>query len=135
MIKVYSKSGLLLNVIYSLDDFNEGNRIDITDPSQALQCAIMKAEKGKVFKPHKHLNRKCDIHIQEAFIILKGKGKLRIYDFDDSPIGNYPLKEGDLTVLLQGGHSLEIEEDCMLYELKNGPYEGQSKDKWFLDVL
>jgi hypothetical protein len=132
MIKIYSKQGHLLNVIYSFMDFKEG-RDDITDPREFLQCGIFLALKGKVFKPHKHLNKMVSFHIQEAFILMQGKAKVRIFDLEDNPVGDYPLRAGDLTILLRGGHSLEIEEDAIIYELKNGPYEGQSKDKIWIE--
>jgi hypothetical protein len=132
MINVYSKRGDLLNIIYSPNDFKDGSRFDITDQYQSLQCAIMKAESGKVFKAHRHLHKDCSVHIQEVFIILKGKASIEIFDFDDSSLGEYPINEGDISILLNGGHSLKIDQDCVLYEIKTGPYEGQTKDKIFL---
>jgi mannose-6-phosphate isomerase-like protein (cupin superfamily) len=132
MVKIFSKTGKLLNIVYQSEGFEGICRADITEPQEALQCAIVSAEAGKVFAPHKHLDRKCEIHIQEAFVILKGKAKIHVFDFDDSLVTTYPIKAGDLTVLLTGGHSLEIEEDCVFWEFKNGPYEGQAKDKIFI---
>lgn len=132
MIKVYSSTGVLLNVIFSLED-TQGERVDITEPSEFLQCGLIQAPAGKVFKPHYHLGREAKMHIQEAFILIKGKASVEVFDLDNHSVGIYPLKEGGLSVLLQGGHSLRIEEDSILYEIKNVPYEGQKKDKvWII---
>ena len=57
--------------------------------------------------------------------------KVAVYEslIDDTPIGDYTINEGDVTILLAGGHSLMLEEDSIFYEFKTGPYEGQEKDK------
>ena len=134
MIKVYGKTGELLNIIYSVGDLKSFGREDITDKDQYLQCAIMNGERDKTYKAHKHITKSGagEIHVQEAFILITGKAKVRIFDLDDSIMGDYQLITGDLTVLLNGGHSLELEADCILYEIKTGPYEGQEKDKIFI---
>ena len=133
MIKVYSKTGEVLNIIFNTDDLSEGkSRIDVTNPVEPLQCAIMRLEAGWVAKAHKHLNKNTYGHIQEVFVIVQGKAKLRIFDFDNTPIGDYTLRAGDVSILLLGGHSLEAEEDCLMYEFKTGPYEGQANDKTFI---
>lgn len=131
MIKIYSKTGVLLNVICSVSDLYEGtNRIDVTAPAESLQLGIMRGTAGKVFAPHKHLDKVVgDVHVQEAFVVMKGKAQVRIFDLDDTPIGDYTINEGDVTILLAGGHSLMLEEDSIFYEFKTGPYEGQEKDK------
>lgn len=134
MRKIFGKTGELLNIIYSVNDFKSFGREDITDKDQYLQCAIMNGERGKTFKAHKHITKSGTnkIHVQEAFILISGKAKLRIFDLDDSINGDYQLTTGDLTVLLNGGHYLELEENCIFYEIKTGPYEGQEKDKIFI---
>jgi len=132
MIKTYSKKGKLLNIVYQIADIKEG-REDITDACEYLQCGVMKIKAGKIFQPHKHITRKGEdhIHIQEAFIIILGKATIIIYD-DDSIIDRIKLYAGDLTILLSGGHSLYIEKDTILYEIKTGPYLGQENDKIFI---
>ena len=39
------------------------------------------------------------------------------------------LKPGDVSITFEGGHKLDILKDnTVIYEHKNGPYEGQKKD-------
>lgn len=135
MVNVYSKTGVLLNIICSVSDLQEGvNRIDVTDPDESLQLGIMRGVAGKVFAPHTHLDKEIgQVHIQEAFVVMKGRAHVRIFDLDDSPIGDYPILAGDVTILLAGGHSLILDEDSVFYEFKTGPYEGQLKDKIFIN--
>lgn len=132
MISVYSKNGELLNVIYNLSEFKQGERFDITDGGQYLQCAIMRGGAGKSYRAHKHLDKAGMYHIQEAFIIIEGMAKVHIYDNENNYVGDYPLIPGDISVLLKGGHSLEIEKDCLFWEIKSGPYSGQMFDKMFI---
>jgi hypothetical protein len=135
MIKVFSKTGQLLNIICSVSDLYAGtNRIDVTEPAESLQLGIMSGVAGKVFAPHTHLDKEIgQVHIQEAFVVMKGRAHVRIFDIDNSVVGNYPILTGDVTILLAGGHSLILDEDSIFYEFKTGPYEGQSKDKIFIN--
>ena len=135
MRKIYSKTGELLNIICSVDDLGASNRVDVTDPEYSLQLGLMQAPEGHVFKPHAHLDREVQktLHIVEAFVIMKGWAIIRIFDTDLLPISEYLLRTGDVTILLNGGHSLEIGEDCKILEFKTGPYEGRDKDKIWIE--
>ena len=43
------------------------------------------------------------------------------------------LKPGDISITFEGGHKLEIlKNNTVIYEHKNGPYEGQKKDLKYL---
>ena len=56
-MKYYSnvKEGLLLHVVNRLEDI-EG-RADIIPETNFIQCATLRMEKGKTFKPHKHIKK------------------------------------------------------------------------------
>ena len=44
------------------------------------------------------------------------------------------LNEGDCAVVFHAGHGFSVlEEGTILYEVKNGPYYGQLKDKSFIE--
>jgi hypothetical protein len=92
-------------------------------------------EKGKTFKPHKHIfkNRTRDVIAQESWIVVQGKVKCIFYDLDDTILIEPILEQGDASFTLEGGHNYEILEDnTLVYEYKTGPYEGQELDKVFL---
>lgn len=134
MIKTYSNKGELLNIICSPQDLGMSGRIDITLPEESLQFGMMQAQEDKSFKPHRHLDKYVEgpVHIVEAFVIIKGHGLIHIYDTDDTLLSTHVLKEGDVSLLLKGGHALEVREGCIFYEFKTGPYEGTQKDKVFI---
>ena len=57
--------------------------------------------------------------------MIRGKIRVRLFDIDHSPLDEQVLSAGCLLVTYDGGHSLEcIEEDTVMLEFKNGPYEG-----------
>lgn len=137
MKKIYSKVApqLLCHVIYTLGDFSDGRR-DIINPTEFIQCSALKKMQGETFRPHKHIRnyqfgwRKA----QESWVVLSGAVRCILYDIDDSILDMPILGPGDASFTLHGGHTYEILEDnTYVYEYKTGPYEGQAKDKTFID--
>jgi len=137
--KVYSKvkPGTLLHVVHRKSDFIT-SREDIVPTENFIQLATLKMEKGKTFRPHKHIWKKPDpelIIAQESWVVISGKVKCIFYDIDDSILETPILEPGDCSVTLQGGHTYEIiSDDTLVYEYKTGPYKGQQNDKVFLNA-
>lgn len=136
MEKIYSKvDGRLLHIINRLEDI-EG-RSEVVPEDNFIQCATLKMENGKTFKPHKHITKERHYNeqiAQESWVIIKGSVKCIFYDIDDEIIATPILYPGDASFTLYGGHTYEIlEDDTIVYEYKTGPYEGQKLDKVFLN--
>ena len=134
--KIYSKiDGRLLHIVSRIYYIN--GRTDIVPENNFIQCASMRMNKGKTFKPHKHIVK--DRHYpeqiaQESWIVIRGSVKCKFYDIDDTLIAEPILKPGDASFTLYGGHTYEIlEDETLVYEYKTGPYEGQDLDKEFID--
>lgn len=136
MEKIYSKvdPNKLLHVIVRKEDLTPG-RIEVVPENNFIQCALLNMEKGKTFKPHKHIwkERTRNVIAQESWVVIQGSVKCVFYDIDDQLISTPILYPGDSSFTLEGGHNYEIQEDdTLVYEYKTGPYEGQSLDKTFL---
>lgn len=136
MQKIYSKidPSKLLHIIIKKEDILPGRK-DIVPEEHFIQCSHLNMEKGKTFKPHKHIfkNRTRDVIAQESWIVIQGKVKCIFYDLDDTILIEPVLEQGDASFTLEGGHNYEILEDnTLVYEYKTGPYEGQELDKVFL---
>ena len=136
--KIYSKiDGRLLHIVSRIYYIN--GRTDIVPENNFIQCASMRMNKGKTFKPHKHIVK--DRHYpeqiaQESWIVIRGSVKCKFYDIDDTLIAEPILKPGDASFTLYGGHTYEIlEDETLVYEYKTGPYEGQDLDKEFIDGI
>jgi len=140
MEKFYSKiePNLLLHVIHRFEDFDTMNdfRNEIIEPDNFIQCAALKMNTGKTFKPHKHIVKEVtdkDRIAQESWVILRGIVMCTFYDIDDKIIAEPILKEGDCSFTLRGGHTYTIlSEDTKVLEFKTGKYEGQKLDKVFI---
>lgn len=136
MEKIYSKiiEGKLLHVINRVGEISD--RSEVVPENNFIQCATLKMENGKTFKPHKHITKdRCYTEqiAQESWVVIKGRVKCILYDMDDTIISTPILEPGDASFTLYGGHTYEIlEDDTIVYEYKTGPYEGQKLDKIFL---
>lgn len=136
MEKIYSKlePGKLLHIINRFNDIKE--RVDVVPDTEFIQCATLKMEKGKTFKPHKHIEKErhyTNKIAQESWVVIKGSVKCKLYDIDDTLLAEPILEAGDASFTLYGGHNYEIlEENTVVYEYKTGPYEGQALDKIFI---
>ena len=104
--------------------------------SLPLQASRMVYEKGKVFKPHKHiLNPRIIKRTQEAFIVISGRLLIEVFNEAKESIATFEAKAGDLVLVYKGYHSVKVVEDCVAYEVKSGSYDGYlSEEKEWLNV-
>ena len=132
MEKIYSKISpdILLHIINRKEDIIK-ERNDLAPQKEYLQVACFEMDKGKTFKPHKHIKQERLIEItQESWVVIEGAVKATLYDLDDSIIKEIILKPGDCSITFYGGHNYEaIEDRTIIYEYKTGPYQGVEKDK------
>ena len=67
--------------------------------------------------------------VQESWTLIKGSAKVVFYDLNDKFLTSKIIKPSDVSITFEGGHKLEIlKNKTIIYEHKNGPYEGQKKD-------
>ncbi len=126
---------ILLAVLCQKTDI-EGVRRDLSPSDECLQVACKKLNTSDTFRPHKHLTvHRETSQTQEVWIILGGAVEITLYDLNDEVIYRGRLESGDCFITLRGGHGFEVlEDDTILYEIKNGPYWGQESDKVFLNT-
>jgi hypothetical protein len=127
------EDGKLLHLILRSDDVVT-ERLNVVADEEYLQLAAMLLQKGKTFKPHKHVFCKKETEIaQESWVVVRGKVKAILYDLDDKILSEEILNAGDCSITLYGGHTYEImEDDTLVYEYKTGPYLGVELDKEFI---
>ena len=125
----------LLHLINRFDE--NGKRTDVAPEDQFIQLATLRMEKGKTFRPHKHIWKpgQPEVIAQESWVVIQGSVKVFFYDIDDTLIGTEIINQGDCSMTFEGGHNYEIlEENTVVYEYKTGPYTGVENDKVFLEV-
>ena len=80
------------------------------------------------------MNPRTIKYTQEAFIVIKGKVEVSIFDNAGILIGRLEAWEGEAIFVYRGGHGVKILEDALLYEVKAGQFTVVSEDKEFIHV-
>ncbi len=131
-MNIYSRiePTLLLHIINRARDIQTG-RVDLVPPDEYIQCAAIRMDQGKTFKPHHHIkNVKVTTITQESWVVIRGMVQVTLYDVDNSVLHTDILEPGDCSMTLFGGHNyLAMHDNTIVYEYKTGPYTGKDNDK------
>lgn len=140
-MKYIKKDGEIYHIVgRKIDFFPESKqtldkRVDLVDPENFLQVAMLSLPKNKTFDPHVHFwveNNYQSRIAQESWVVITGRIKVTYYDKLGEILDTDELREGDISITLKGGHNYEALEHSFVYEFKSGPYEGRDKDKVLL---
>ena len=77
----------LLHIVHCLDGDNPQERLDIAPEDQFLQLCLLRVNKGRSFRAHKHLWKPPEtksVIAQESWVVIKGSVKVSFYDKDDT---------------------------------------------------
>ena len=97
-----------------------------TPANFSQQVAFMKRPRGHRIAPHIHnLLVRQVLYTQEVLFIRRGKVKVDLFSSDRKLISTKILTTGDLILLCGGGHSMEMLEESVIIEVKQGPYAGE----------
>ena len=125
--KIIHNGQILAVVIYN-QEINVPIEFYTPDES-TLQVGRHKREAGQIIKAHQHVAVKVDRHepLQEVLYIEQGKMKVSFYDDDGKAIQAKVLTQGDMILLICGGHGFQFLEDTKMIEIKQGPYNPNSR--------
>lgn len=129
-MKEIISNGIVLAKHITNDDWEAGLKFYSQD-NDFIQVGSWGYDKGKELLAHIHneVERKV-LWTQEVLYIRKGKIRAEIYDTNEQKIDEIIAVEGDVVILLQGGHGYYILEDgTQVLEVKNGPYVGADQDR------
>ena len=121
----------LIAIIVSRDH-NPPSTEFVTTSDLNLQVGLIKYPAGGVIQPHVH--RPLERHIVgtgEVLLVRSGKVELSLYDDERQPVAQRILQQGDLLLLVSGGHGFRMLEDTVLLEVKQGPYTGLDEKERF----
>lgn len=108
-----------------------GNLNFFSADEEYIQVGTWGYDEGKELLAHTHneVERKV-LWTQEVLYIRKGSIKAEVYNTKEEKIAELIGKEGDILILLMGGHGYHILEDgTQVLEVKNGPYVGANADR------
>ncbi|MBQ9246757.1 hypothetical protein IJ182_10875 [bacterium] len=106
-----------------------------TKDDNIQQVGYMSHKKGTEIDSHIHNEIQRVIKgTPEVLIIKKGKIRLDLYTREKEYIESTVLNEGDIVLLLDGGHGLKCLEDVEMMEVKQGPYLGVNDKERFPSI-
>ncbi len=131
--KVYDGDNLLAIIVSN--KFNKPGIHFFTPNDFSQQLAYMKHPKGETIIPHVHnqVSRQVE-YTQEVLFIKSGKIRVDFYDMKQQYLESHVLSEHDVILLIKGGHGFEILEDLEMFEIKQGPYVGESDKTRFAAI-
>lgn len=99
----------------------------------------LKQQVGYVVYPagseiQRHVHRSIQRHLvgtSEVLIVKKGHCLIDIYNDDKELVATRDLYEGDIMLMVGGGHGFRMVEDTVLLEIKQGPYLGVDEKERF----
>ena len=102
-----------------------------SEDDSSLQVGKQLRLKWEEIKPHRHLPVKAarEQPLREVLYIEKGKVKINFYDDRWKEISSRVLNQGDMILLIKGGHGFEMLEETVMVEIKEGPYNPASTQK------
>ena len=126
----YKDGDILLARHITAEEWSAGLKFFSGD-DDFIQVGVWGYDKDKVLQAHIHneVARQVD-WTQETLYIRKGRIKAHVYGVDERHITDFEAGEGDVLVMLRGGHGYTIIEDgTQVLEVKNGPYVGPDRDR------
>jgi hypothetical protein len=124
------KSGETILAKHISSDWDDGLSFYSND-SDFIQVGTWKYDLNKELQAHIHNEAERKVYrTQEVIYVKRGKVSSRIYDLKENLVEELIIKEGDILILLNGGHGYTILEDgTQVLEIKNGPYLGADIDR------
>jgi mannose-6-phosphate isomerase-like protein (cupin superfamily) len=126
MIEEIRNNDRLLGIVIR-SGYNRPGISFFTPPELSQQVAYISHGAGFRIQSHIHnpLPRAIK-YTQEVLVIRKGRLKVDFYDDGQNFLESCLLEEGDVIVLVEGGHGFEVLEDLAMIEIKQGPYLGDA---------
>jgi len=130
MYEIRDKNKKLLAVIERIDDIHSGLHF-YGNNSNYIQVGAFRYPQGKLLRNHIHIPRpRFTPKTQEIMIVLRGRCEVRIFDEQEAFVQANFLESGDFIISLNGGIGFTIlENDTIMIEVKNGPYDVEDDDE------
>ena len=82
----------------------------------------------------RHVHRPLSRHLigtSEVLIVRRGRCEIDIYNDDRELVATRELREGDVMLMVGGGHGFHMLDDTVFLEVKQGPYTGEDEKERF----
>lgn len=97
----------------------------LTQPDYEQQVGYIVHQAGDEILRHSHRPASREITgTPEVLVVKQGKCLIDIYDDEQTLVKTSELSEGDVMLMIGGGHGFRMLEDTVFLEVKQGPYLG-----------
>jgi hypothetical protein len=104
----------------------------LTSPEDNLQLGYVVYPAGGEIQRHIHLPLERElVGTSEVVIVKQGRCEVDFYSDDKELLTTLEMSEGDVMLLLRGGHGFRMTDDTVLFEVKQGPYTGLTEKERF----
>jgi hypothetical protein len=82
----------------------------------------------------RHVHRPLERHLigtSEVIVVRQGRCEIDIYSNQRQLVATEQLREGDILLMVDGGHGFRMLEDTVFVEIKQGPYTGLDEKERF----
>ena len=132
MIERISNDGKELALIIR-SSFHEEGVSFLTPPDNSIQLGYMEHPAGHRIAPHIHQSIVREVtETQEVLFIRSGRLQVDFYGDSKNYIESRELQQGDIILLVGGGHGFTVLENVEMFEVKQGPYVGDLDKERFL---
>jgi mannose-6-phosphate isomerase-like protein (cupin superfamily) len=100
----------------------------LTPDSFTQQLGFITYPDGHQIPPHVHRPlQRVLTNTAEVLLVRSGRLKVDLYSTDRRFLTSRDLHAGDVILLIGGGHGFQMFDNCVLLEVKQGPYIGQDE--------
>src|SRR5262245_49801069 len=111
---------------------NPGGTTFLTPPEFKQQVGFVVYPAGGEIQRHVH--RPLERHLigtSEVLIVRRGRCEIDIYNNGRELVATRELGQGDIMLMVDGGHGFRMLEDTVFLEVKQGPYTGVEEKERF----
>lgn len=103
----------------------------VTPDTYKQQLGFIVYPAGGRIRAHRHKEVARQIQgMSEVLVVRQGRCEATLYGDSDRIVAVRELKQGDVIVLVNGGHGFRMIEDTVLLEVKQGPYAGAGEKEF-----
>lgn len=130
------KHGEVLYAIIIRKEYAPEKTEFFTENNHLQQVGFIVYKKNHSIQPHVHkMVERRILGTPEVLFVRQGKMVVHFFDTNKEYLFEKTLDQGDLILLIEGGHGFKMLEDTVLLEVKQGPYLGeQDKERFTHDT-
>lgn len=130
-VKEYLDGEIVLARHITAEEWDKKGLNFYSKDEEFIQVGSWNYDSGKELLKHTHnIVEKPSNLTQETLYIRQGSIKAYVYNTKLEPVYEIIANEGDVLIMLHGGHGYDILDDAtQVLEIKNGPYVGADADR------